>query len=95
MSSLLVAPFELLRFPTRRIDDPGESLREAAYAELRRVRCRSEEDRLVLEGTVTSFYLKQLAQSILLHQWGNEIPVDNRVEVRHRLERTELDQDCD
>lgn len=79
--------------PTRneklRIDDAAEALHKSAYAELRQVECRWEEERLVLVGTVTSFYLKQLAQTMLLNQWGSEIQLDNRVEVHYRSEGME------
>lgn len=74
---------------TLRIGDAAASLRDASYAELRQVECRWEQDRLVLVGTVTSFYLKQLAQTILLNQWGSEIQLDNRVEVQRRSEGME------
>lgn len=78
-----------VRNARRRVDQAAASLRSASYAELRRVKCRWEQDRLVLVGTVTSFYLKQLAQTMLLNQWGNKIQLDNRVEVHFRSEEVE------
>jgi hypothetical protein len=95
MTARMIQGVTSTRLKTRRTDDPSQCLHDASYAELRQMRCRLEKDRLILEGTVTSFYLKQIAQTILLQQWGKEIRVENRVEVHSRLERTDTRPDCD
>lgn len=64
-----------------RIDEAAAMLRDSPYAELRHVTCRVEGDRCVLSGTVRSFYMKQLAQSLLLKQWGRALTVDNQLKV--------------
>lgn len=56
-------------------------LRAAPYYALRRVRCSTCEGRLVLHGTVPSYYLKQMAQYLLQRQWSGDLPVENRLEV--------------
>lgn len=56
-------------------------LQNAPYVGLRQVECHSLGDRLVLSGTVPSYFLKQLAQSLLLNRWNGAIEVDNKLEV--------------
>lgn len=55
-------------------------LAESGYAELRRVRCDLEGGRLTLDGQVSTFHLKQLAQTI-----AAKVPsvrdIVNRIEV--------------
>jgi hypothetical protein len=56
-------------------------LRSTGHAALRTVKCCMVEDTLVLHGTVSSFYQKQLAQAVLLRDPA--IPsVANQIEVR-------------
>lgn len=50
------------------------------YRELREVHCRSRDGVLVLEGEVSSFYLKQMAQEIARQIEGVEI-IANWLEV--------------
>jgi hypothetical protein len=57
-------------------------LRTSPYRELRRVACRLEGVRLILTGTVSSFYLKQLAQGLLFRRFGDGLPIINHLEVR-------------
>lgn len=58
-----------------------EELRKSPFLALRKVRCRVENRRLALSGTVPSFYLKQVAQSLLLDRFGDELEVDNQLRV--------------
>ncbi len=57
------------------------ALREGSYAELRKVRCGVEEGRLVLQGVVSSFYLKQVAHALVRRSSGEGCAIDNRLEV--------------
>lgn len=58
-----------------------EELRKSPFLALRKVRCRIVNRRLALSGTVPSFYLKQMAQSLLLDRFGDEWEVDNQLSV--------------
>lgn len=58
-----------------------EELRKSSYPALRKVRCRVVNRRLAISGQVSSFYLKQMAQSLLLDRFGAELVVDNQLEV--------------
>lgn len=55
-------------------------LRGSSHLFLRHVRCGYDQGRLQLEGKVPSFYLKQLAQSLVQGVQGVE-RVDNRLTV--------------
>jgi osmotically-inducible protein OsmY len=57
-----------------------DSLRRSSYLELRRVICSLEEGVLTLNGRVSSYYLRQVAQAIVLGLEGIEA-IDNRLEV--------------
>jgi len=56
-------------------------LRQASHPALRKVTCRITEHRLVLRGRVPSFYLKQLAQGLLMRQFGSSLRVENELIV--------------
>ncbi|RMG37011.1 MAG: hypothetical protein D6725_09670 [Planctomycetota bacterium] len=57
-------------------------LKSNAYAPVRAVRCRYlGEGRLVLTGTVPSYYLKQMAQTALRPLLEHDIHIENRVHV--------------
>jgi hypothetical protein len=56
-------------------------LTRCGYAELRRVRCEHHEGVLTLRGTVPSYYLKQIAQSVMLKRFDGTIVVNNRLAV--------------
>jgi len=56
-----------------------ERLLRSAYP-LREVRCECREGRFVLAGRVSSYYLKQVAQSLVFGLPGVELLV-NRIEV--------------
>lgn len=64
-----------------RIEEAQSALRKAPYGGLKAAVCRLADDRLVLTGSVPSFYVKQMAQTVLLQALGEEIVVDNQLEV--------------
>ena len=53
---------------------------ESRYHELRSVDCDFFAGRLVLHGTVSSFYLKQVAQTVVANLPG-VVQIDNQLEV--------------
>lgn len=55
-------------------------LRDSSHLFLRHVKCGYDQGRLQLEGKVPSFYLKQLAQSLVQGVQGVE-RIDNRLTV--------------
>jgi hypothetical protein len=59
-------------------------LRDSPYTLLRRVHCYVIDCRIVLCGTVPSYYLKQVAQCLLLKRFGAEFRVENRLKVKLR-----------
>jgi hypothetical protein len=67
---------ELLTLPTT-----GSVLMKSSNPELRRVRVLENEDSIVLKGTVSCYYLKQLAQeSVKAAADGRRVV--NQIEVR-------------
>lgn len=58
-----------------------DELRATRYAGLQHVECRLSEHRLVLSGTVSSYFLKQLAQSVLRKRFGDHWQIENRLQV--------------
>ena len=62
-------------------------MRQSGYYELRKVSCDFHEGVLTLRGCVTSYYLKQLAQSLVFHLDGVE-ELNNRLEVLPPRSRT-------
>ena len=60
----------------------GEAvLRSSSYLSLRRLSCEYHEGVLTIRGRVATFYLKQVAQSLLGKLEGVEV-INNLVEVR-------------
>lgn len=57
-----------------------ERLGQAAYLELRRVRAGFHKGVLTLAGYVSSYYLRQVAQSMVQSLEG-VVAIDNRIEV--------------
>jgi osmotically-inducible protein OsmY len=55
-------------------------LEQSNYLALRRLRCEFQDGRLVLNGRVPTFYLKQVAQTIV-RQLPAVRRIDNRVDV--------------
>ena len=58
----LAASKDRLSAAEKRIRD---ELVRSPYAEIRRVRCRFSDEVVVLEGRVSSFFLKQVAQTVV------------------------------
>lgn len=72
-------------FPARREKESVEAraasrLRRSPYGELRHVACRFHEGILCLRGRVSSYYLKQIAQTLVL-ELDNVEAVNNQLEV--------------
>jgi hypothetical protein len=67
-----------------------ESLRSSGYRSLRNLHCVLVGDTLVVSGQVRSYYLKQVAQTILL-QTLKVKAVHNLVEVRDENSHRPLD----
>ena len=57
-----------------------QRLRDCPYTQLRRVQCRFHEGVLVLSGELPTFYLKQIAQT-LVHGLDQVDVIDNRIRV--------------
>src|ERR1700733_9630507 len=56
-------------------------LRQAPYTELGRVTCILRDGALILNGSVSSYYLKQIAQRIVLDRLERRATVVNELEV--------------
>jgi hypothetical protein len=57
------------------------ALQSSDYAELRKLRCEVTEAAVIVQGVVSSYYLKQMAQTIIQRLKGVQ-SVMNLVEVR-------------
>ncbi|TWT46716.1 BON domain-containing protein [Botrimarina hoheduenensis] len=64
MSTKLVRTFKAERFDNP-VDTATGRLAESSHLFLRHVRCRQDNDTLLLEGKVPSYFLKQTAQSLV------------------------------
>jgi hypothetical protein len=53
----------------------------SSYHELHRVECQPKDGCLVITATVSSYYLKQMAQSLLVRRFGNAFPIVNDLQV--------------
>ena len=62
------------------VERTQRELRESAYPAIRWLTCRFHDGRLVLQGEVGSFFLKQMAQAVAGRIAG-AVPLENRVEV--------------
>jgi hypothetical protein len=69
--------------PRRCLEAMNSALCHAPYAGLRQVECHLIEGQVVLTGCVPSYFLKQMAQSVLLKLCGLEMPFDNRIQVEY------------
>jgi len=64
-----------------RIDDAAtRTLATHPHLNRRSVQCTRDQGKLILEGTVTSYFEKQMAQEALRQLAGDE-PIDNRISV--------------
>ena len=61
-------------------EEAGTRLRCSAYRDIRGVTCEFHEGVLTLRGRVPSYYMKQIAQSLVLGMEGVE-EINNRLEV--------------
>jgi len=94
MSHVLIRHYESL--PQTHHHDLTDVLRNASYPALHSLTCCVAGQEAVLRGQVPSFYLKQLAQKLVLERLGTEIPLNNQIRVLHgdRNERGEpIEQD--
>lgn len=64
-----------------RIEAAQIALRKAPYGGLKAADCHLADGHLVLSGSVPSFFLKQMAQTLMLQVLDSTIQVDNRLEV--------------
>lgn len=55
-------------------------LQQSSYGEIRRLHCFWQQGKLVIEGVVCSYYLKQMVQRLIQGLEGEEL-IDNRVTV--------------
>ncbi len=68
--------------PARAIEDRASAvLRSSCYHPVRHVSCEVRERVLILRGRVPSFYLKQIAQTVVRDLLSDGLVIDNRVEV--------------
>lgn len=81
MNSPLTAP--LLRPPREVLDEvqANADLRASAYVSLHHIQCRVTGRQLELIGKVSSYFLKQLAQAVLLKRFGGSLKIRNEIEV--------------
>jgi hypothetical protein len=56
-------------------------LRSSCYAALKHVSCNYQGGVLVLRGSVPTYYLKQVAQEIVAHQFDKVERLENRIQV--------------
>lgn len=70
--------------PRQRLDWPARihaRLRESVYQDIRRVQCRSADNRIVLTGIVSSYFLKQAAYRLVRDHVDRSVHIDNQLEV--------------
>jgi osmotically-inducible protein OsmY len=58
----------------------GKLLR-CAYADVREIECTCRDGVVTLHGSLPSFFLKQIAQSMLIHPLAGVATIDNQVRV--------------
>jgi hypothetical protein len=63
------------------VEEVRAELRTSCYSEVRRVECDETDGYLVLTGTVSTFYLKQMAQTLLFQRFGFSLPLVNDLRV--------------
>lgn len=62
-------------------DQARAELLASSYVDLRQITCRVHGQSLELHGQVTSYFLKQIAQSMLLRLFQNELRIVNGLSV--------------
>lgn len=63
------------------VEDAENRLRKNAYLVLRNISCEFRDGILILRGCLPTYYLKQIAQSVVFGVAGVE-RIDNQIEVR-------------
>ncbi len=58
-------------------------LKRSGYHPVRSVTCHYDNGVLTLRGRLPSFFLKQVAQSVVRHRLEGLVTIDNQVEVSH------------
>lgn len=84
----MIGPFQSATFndPSRNgndkttLDRVQEALHDCGYDQLRRIRTYCNHGRIVLQGRVATYYLKQVAQEVVLNVQGVR-DVDNDLQV--------------
>jgi len=61
--------------------DANALLGESSYHAIRRVSCEACDSVIILSGRVPTYYMKQIAQTIVLHLLEDKWGIDNQVEV--------------
>jgi osmotically-inducible protein OsmY len=64
-------------------------LRRSTYSPIRNLHCEFHDGVLTLRGRLSSYFLKQVAQSLVVHMEGVE-KVQNRVEVAYPNHRPDV-----
>lgn len=81
LEARLETPFDgILDTPANIAIVATQRLHSGPYTILRNVYCEVEDGRLVIRGRVNSFYLKQVAQSVVARVPG-VAAIDNQIEV--------------
>ena len=58
-----------------------QGLRSSPYSALKHVSCDCQGGVLVLRGRLPTYYLKQIAQEVVAHQFDKVERLENRIEV--------------
>lgn len=70
--------------------DPAENawtvLQRSSHPAFRGIICDSTDRGVVLRGQVPTYYLKQMAQTLLMHRFGDQLQVQNELTVSWRME---------
>ncbi len=73
------------RSDIRTLAKAQSELRRSSYPELGRLQCELREDTLILRGTVSRFFLKQMAQvlvgQVLVEKLSDDLNIDNQIHV--------------
>jgi hypothetical protein len=56
-------------------------LRSSQYPPLKTISCDCQDGVLILRGSVPTYYLKQMAQEVVAHQFDKAERLENRIQV--------------
>lgn len=62
-------------------DQAHAELRSSAYWGLRQIECHVDGQRLKLVGKVSSYFLKQIAQALLMKRFSGTLQILNEIDV--------------